>query len=160
MQLHFLPIDILFIIMNYINDPKHFLQYIKIGNESKYKYMIRSINNKINYKYKILENIGNIYLNIEAINTKVNYMMYKNQLFNNNNLITTQTSIICYKLLELYEHKLEGKQKRIFNNICNFLKHQYIKECVDNIKEFTPKIQIKNNHFDLDLYLTIKNELL
>jgi len=160
--MHSLPVDILFIILDYIDidNKKNFLEYIKESNNQKYVDIIISLNNKINYKYDILKNIEYIYYNIESLNNKTDYMKYKNKIFNYNTKAPFNINLFAYKLVELYEGKLNGKQKKKFNNLCIFIKWPYMKDYASIQPKFAPKIQIKNNSFNTNTYLHIKQNLL
>ena len=158
--MHILPVDILFIIMKYIDNIQSFLEYLKDNNSTAYKDIINSFNNKINKEYQILKTIDNIYQNIETMNKNIEYMEYKNQLFNFSCNISINLSIISYKLFELYHNKLHNRCKKRFNNLCVNLRYPYIKECVNNINKYNPNVNIKNYNINLDLYLIIKEEIL
>ena len=92
--MHVLPVDVLFIIMKYIDNIQSFLEYLKDNNSTAYKDIIVSLNNKINKEYQILKTIDNIYQNIETMNKNIEYMEYKNQLFNFSCNISINLSII------------------------------------------------------------------
>ena len=53
-------------------------------------------------------------------------MNYKRKLFDFN-YIPINLSIIAYKVLELYNNKLDAKYKNKFNNLCDSLTYPYIK---------------------------------
>ena len=102
--MHSLPVDVLFIILDYIDidNKKNFLEYIKESNNQKYVDIIISLNNKINSKYDILKSIEYIYYNIETLNNKTDYMKYKNKIFSYNTQIPFDIDInlFAYKLVE------------------------------------------------------------
>ena len=98
-------------------------------------------------------------MNIHKIQTKVEYIDNKNKLFMANTYSKVNINIIAYKLLELYEGKLDTKFKKKFNNLCIILKHPYIKYCIDNIKKFDTKINTNYLSLDLDTYILIKTDL-
>ena len=158
--MHVLPVDILFIIMNYIDNIQSFLEYLKDNNSTAYKDIIDSLNNKINKEYKILKTIDNIYQNIRTINSKLEYMNSKKNLFNFNTFASINLNIISYKLFELYYNILDDKYKNKFNNLCANLRFPYILDCVNDIHKYDPQINIKNCNINLDLYLMIKKEIL
>ena len=120
--MHTLPVDVLLIIMEYIDSKKNFLEYIKESNNPKYIDIIISLNNKINSKYNILKCIEHIYYNIESLNNKKDYMKYKDEIFWCNTQSPYYVNLFAYKLVELYETKLTGKQKKKFNNLCIIIK--------------------------------------
>ena len=158
--MHVLPVDILFIIMNYIDNIQSFLEYLKDNNSIAYKDIIDSLNNKINKEYKILKTIDNIYQNIGTINSKLEYMKSKKNLFNFNTFVSINLNIISYKLFELYYNILDDKYKNKFNNLCVNLRYPYILDCVNDIHKYDPHINLKNCNINLDLYLMIKKEIL
>ena len=98
--MHFLPDNVLFNILKYIENSTYFIIYLKQNNKPKYLEIIKSLDNKINNEYKLLNTIDNIYQNIETINKKIEYMNYKRKLFDFN-YIPINLSIIAYKVLEL-----------------------------------------------------------
>ena len=112
--------------MNYIDNIQSFLEYLKDNNSIAYKDIINSFNNKINKEYKILKTIDNIYQNIGTINSKLEYMKYKKNLFNFNTFSSINLNIISYKLFELYYNILDDKYKKKFNNLCASLSYPYI----------------------------------
>ena len=158
--MHFLPDNVLFNIIKYIDNCSSFLKYLEHTNKEKYIEIIKSLNNKVNNEYQILKILEDTYKNIKKINNKLEYMKYKKNLFDSNTSVSINLNIIAYKSFKLYYDKLDDKYKKKLNNLCVNLRYPYIIECVNNIHKYNPNVNIKNCNIDLDLYLIIKQEIL